>query len=419
MFIICPKCSAKYKIPDGITIDDGQKMKCSACGFVFFKGEEDPLILENSVCEQPVQKQPVAQSEPATEAFSKPLYTDESEGNRPIAPLPEAFQPVAPKKSRHAWTILLYICLIAAACAGGWFFRDFLAPSTYQSVPNSLAGANWHISHQAAPEKAVETSKPSPQKEVQIQSQQQAQPVKQHQAHRPAAPTPKQADKRHIIRRPEPVVPAIKEPVKPEPPLPEVPTPAIRYDSKPDVIENAVTPEPDIKEEAVEETAPAEMPVATEDPVDIVPDKPDIIPPAIETPMLPEAFADFREKQELPSFDDEVEIPLLEEVSESAKEPATENGKLTIDNVSFRTEPDLTGTLQLLIEGRVLNETNVDQPVGLLKLVVRNQLGEQVAQKNIHVDADTLSPRGSVLFYTGIVPAPSEASRIEVTIAGE
>ena len=128
MFIICPKCSAKYRIPEGISLDDGQKMKCSACGFVFMKGKEAPFLLEESL--QQTQK---AESEnSASEAFSTPLFT------QPITPaedapadsLPEAFHPIAVKdRKTHPWAILFYLIVIIGLCIAGWTYRDLLKPN--------------------------------------------------------------------------------------------------------------------------------------------------------------------------------------------------------------------------------------------------------------------------------------------------
>ena len=35
MFVICPKCAAKYQIPAEISLKEGQKVQCSACQHVF------------------------------------------------------------------------------------------------------------------------------------------------------------------------------------------------------------------------------------------------------------------------------------------------------------------------------------------------------------------------------------------------
>ena len=133
MFIICPKCSAKYQIPEGITLQEGQKLKCSACDFVFLKGEESPLVLEQPIVQEP--------AEATTEAFSTPLYTQPDSENQATSPsnipLPEAFQPVSnPAKSRtYLWFIPIYIILIIALCMMGWHFRGTLKPSIKEIVP--------------------------------------------------------------------------------------------------------------------------------------------------------------------------------------------------------------------------------------------------------------------------------------------
>ncbi len=133
MFIICPKCAAKYQIPEGINLQEGQKLKCSACDFVFSKGEESPLVLDQPIVQEP--------TETVTDAFSSPLYKHpDSEiptTTTQSTPLPEAFQPVAnPEKSRiYLWFIPIYIILIIALCMMGWHFRDSLKPSIQEIVP--------------------------------------------------------------------------------------------------------------------------------------------------------------------------------------------------------------------------------------------------------------------------------------------
>lgn len=135
MFIICPKCAAKYQIPEGISLQEGQKLKCSACDFVFLKGEETPLVLEQPIIPKI--------TESPTEAFSTPLYTpDDSDittQSEQNTSLPEAFQPVAtPAKSRaYLWFIPIYVLLIIALCMIGWHFRDSLKPSIQEIVPKA------------------------------------------------------------------------------------------------------------------------------------------------------------------------------------------------------------------------------------------------------------------------------------------
>ena len=136
MFIICPKCSAKYQIPDGTILQEGQKLKCSACDFVFLKGEEAPLILEQPIIQEPTVS--------ATEAFSNPLYTQPVSENQELPiqtqTLPEAFQPVSnPAKSRtYLLFIPLYIILIIGLCMMGWHFRSSLKPSVEEIIPQAV-----------------------------------------------------------------------------------------------------------------------------------------------------------------------------------------------------------------------------------------------------------------------------------------
>ena len=66
MFVICPKCAAKYQIPAEIALKEGQKVQCSACQHVFHfekkqiteqnesvfdipKIPEDPILKETEV----------------------------------------------------------------------------------------------------------------------------------------------------------------------------------------------------------------------------------------------------------------------------------------------------------------------------------------------------------------------------------
>ena len=85
MFVICPKCGAKYQIPAEITLKDGQKMQCSACEhyFVFKKDifEEKNESYENQM---PPVSNPVLPEDTTTIATEK---------NIGKTVLPEVFQP--------------------------------------------------------------------------------------------------------------------------------------------------------------------------------------------------------------------------------------------------------------------------------------------------------------------------------------
>ncbi len=49
MFVICPKCGAKYKIPDEISLKTGQKMQCSACQHYFVLTSDKTQQIEKKV----------------------------------------------------------------------------------------------------------------------------------------------------------------------------------------------------------------------------------------------------------------------------------------------------------------------------------------------------------------------------------
>ena len=127
MFIICPKCSAKYRIPDDILLEKGQKLKCSACGHIFFKGDEAPLNLGDFTQDFP-QKTPTISNEAAP--FSEPMYQPkDSLTTEEEQTLPEAFQPIETKQKKQIWIIPIYIIFILGLCAAGWIYHDSLKPS--------------------------------------------------------------------------------------------------------------------------------------------------------------------------------------------------------------------------------------------------------------------------------------------------
>lgn len=150
MFIICPKCNAKYKIPAEITLSDGQKLKCSACQFIFSKGEENPLVLEKAIREEEKQPEILPKIEKITvpnnetgpipviecDAFSKPLYTQDDIPVLSPNSVPDVFQPAPPpKRKNYLWLIPIYIILLIGLCYAGWMGRDLLKPQFSQILP--------------------------------------------------------------------------------------------------------------------------------------------------------------------------------------------------------------------------------------------------------------------------------------------
>ena len=139
MFIICPKCSAKYRIPDNILLEKGQKLKCSACNHIFFKGDEAPLDLAEFTREPAPQPETVAEDKAP---FSEPIYKSQSTESvsQPDGvaekSLPEAFQPVETKQKKNLWIIPLYLVFIGVLCAAAWIYHDSLKPSLSGLFPN-------------------------------------------------------------------------------------------------------------------------------------------------------------------------------------------------------------------------------------------------------------------------------------------
>ena len=121
MFVICPKCAAKYRIPPEITLKTGQRVQCSACQHIFnFQPVKEDIVNESSdiglqVPENPVlvQTETVIQTEKVTR----------------LNELPEVFKPLEPmpKQFSYAWLwgivclVLFFICLV-----GVWLYRDLL-----------------------------------------------------------------------------------------------------------------------------------------------------------------------------------------------------------------------------------------------------------------------------------------------------
>lgn len=140
MFIICPKCSAKYRIPDDILLEKGQKLKCSACNHIFFKGDEAPLELGDFTSAS-VSETATAQNEEAP--FSTPMYrTEIAKISQKVNPLPEAFQPVESKQKQSLWLIPIYIIIILALCTAAWIYHDSLTPSLSGLFPNRTTYTN-------------------------------------------------------------------------------------------------------------------------------------------------------------------------------------------------------------------------------------------------------------------------------------
>lgn len=129
MFVICPKCGAKYQIPSEISLNYGQKMQCSACGHYFVLNQENSFQKNESEKEQII---PPKISEISHQKQFEPLATIPSQEKRREAPavLPEVFQPSVGAIKRTSSLLLpfllvvvsLFILLILLGLA--WQYRE-------------------------------------------------------------------------------------------------------------------------------------------------------------------------------------------------------------------------------------------------------------------------------------------------------
>lgn len=360
MFIICPKCGAKYQIPEGTTLENGQKLKCSACDHLFTKGEESPLVLD---------KQIAPESEAAPQAFSKPLYTMDDTAEKPTSPIPEVFQPIpesVPKKT-GLWIIPIYIILLIVLCIAGWEFRDLLKPSFSDMIP-SLPNK---------PARTITLSKnhhSSVNIPVTEQAQKPVEPVIQQ------APVEQKTIHSSETQIAEPIIPQIPQEAEVKTETPE-----------PDSIKSIESPQP-ILEEPHTQTMPA-------------------------TPKM-EAISDSKvldtEKVPLPPETDS--IVETEDDNQPLFEIAAPSKSLSpqITNVSYKIEPDENGISQLLVNGNLVNLESEIQSAPILTLFVYDAQNQVIAQKEIHITNEVLAPSEVVPFYTSITPAPATAARIEV-----
>ncbi len=124
MFITCPKCSVKYKIPSEISFNAGKKLQCSACQHVF------KFFPEN--LEQETKKEDLV---PPTDAVltiterTKRIVIQEEKQDKKETSLPEEFCPVKTSVSQNKPPyFLIFVCVVVLIFLGlfGWLFRDLL-----------------------------------------------------------------------------------------------------------------------------------------------------------------------------------------------------------------------------------------------------------------------------------------------------
>ena len=126
MIIICPKCSARYKIPSEITLKKGKRMQCSACQNVF---EFQPTVTEDV----PLKTSLIPPEDAVLSADFKEekiVFKKAKPSAKNVVVLPEVFLPVQRKKKQGHFFALFFLPLLLVAFAVlGWLYRDFLTQS--------------------------------------------------------------------------------------------------------------------------------------------------------------------------------------------------------------------------------------------------------------------------------------------------
>lgn len=391
MFIICPKCGAKYKIPAETVLDAGQKLKCSACDFIFEKGQEAPLTLTPTEPEQ--QTPPAAQMQP----FAKPIYHESDlniSPNDSVSALPEAFQPIpSPAGNRKSfWIILpLYLIIIAVLCVAGWSFREMLKPSFsgYLPIPTT----------QPADKKATSPVDkkllPPAVKPVDQQPVTTPLPVVEQ-------PTPKaEPVVKQVIEQPAPAAkPAVKKitpvtvapVIKPEPAAPIKP-----------IVE--VQPKPIIETKPMVKAEPKPMP-KVEEPILAQTDTFTISEQSANTPTNDGKLTEIISSD----LTETAEIPLFEVVDEKP----TAESPLAVQKLSHQTNQNAEGIPQLLIDGVLKNTGKTPLPAPSMTAFVFDKDGHVLSQKQIFVSESEINPDQEIPFYTGIVPAPENTDHIDI-----
>ena len=131
MFIICPKCSAKYQLPEGISLSEGKKLKCSNCQHVFTWTEhatsetvseavfmsDAPRIV--NVDPEPIEENvdsvflPEETPASAQEEVLPPTNREVPQPFMPISSEPEEMEEASPKKRASSVWIKLVFCVLA------------------------------------------------------------------------------------------------------------------------------------------------------------------------------------------------------------------------------------------------------------------------------------------------------------------
>lgn len=472
MLIICPKCSAKYCLPDDITLKNDQKLKCSACRFLFTAAESASLdltqqmrVAEDEVETPAMRNNPppmwVAPIERAEMTDGKSDVQDET-ADRVLAgrpadilnagigaeeALPEAFVPVAadektePKKN-CLWIVLIYVLAISGFCWAAWSYRDILMPSFYGFAPAKTEVVKSAVQSDASVKTVGAQSTGGAASSIQSAKQSERQggaltaktkPTEKASGHR--VPT-----KKNEVANAVPPVADMKETKTAEDSRVEGRirvvglTPAHQIESKETVIDTtkkAVLPA--VKTDVTTEKSAA-LSTNEKKTADQAVSEPKKNDPSNDVVVGANAGNTTVVKQRATDSDvDEIwktdsgsdagkqvadivsvaEQPLLDIVAEPI--PAALENELVIENVRFHIAPNEQGVSQMLIEGSVLNRAAALRSVPVLTATVWDENSQILERKKVHVAQEHLNPSESVSFYTSLVPAPVGAHHVDVT----
>lgn len=459
MLIICPKCSAKYRLPDEITLKNDQKLKCSMCQILFTAEESAPLDLtqdmldnETVVDAQRAESTPVHEmiETPAMQNNPPPMWAkpvDRVEDvvgaeigrllsekpadivGRGIASqdaLPEVFVPVTvhsetPKKKKGIGIVAFYLLLISGFCFAAWTYRQMLMPSFYNFMPTKVERVK-SVKNISAP--VVKPIEKVVKKPTVVNKPMSTETVKK-------VPDVVVAE-----------VKAVEKEVKanPQPMVKSVDVPKTEESSKAN--ESVVN----VQQVApiVPETDPVTSPVTAAKKIRIVGDvdekKSTVAVPVIEgdgikpknsvgedkntvirndvvgqnPPVVQGNTVVISETEQIPSFDGRLDDePLLDVMAEPV--PTALENELIIESVRFNVAPDEQGIEQMLIEGVVVNKAKETRSVPVLTATVWDENNHMLEQKKVHVTQEHLNPDETIAFYTSLVPAPNGVHHVDVT----
>lgn len=430
MFIICPKCFAKYRLPDDIDLKEGQKLKCSACGLVFEKGQEAPFVLEQpesfvsdqrilSADKEPQNNPPPEWTAPTYQStdrvnvetpvsnegvFRTPMFDRAVEaGNREAAGLnvspaslrhpgdiiPEAFVPVGasvekkPKKSSLI-LVIIYLVAIIGFCCAAWHYRDMLMPAFYSFMPRPTS--------ERSIRPIVQESIGVPEKVVQSTQKNDMAPIKRADSGVDAPPV-----KEAVI----PPVKADRKTVETVKPAPIVIAPAVLTPAVPMAVNPAET---DLFVEK-KDIPPSVLPVdrqesdSSDKPSEGQKDESATGSVGTVQPSASEAVMDAD--------------PLFNMVAEPL--PTASETELSVQDVRFQVVSEEAGGKQLLVEGTLRNTASDSRVIPVLTATVWSKDSQILGQKKVHVTQEQIGAGEMVSFYTSFTPAPEGVSHVDVT----